>query len=183
VTSSESRSESRDLPDIDRLEVPLVPTRGPLARNWDRLDPIDRAIATIMERVGIRLLRYSLAIVFIWFGGLKLFDMSPADELVRATVYWMPFEVFFPILGIWEILIGLFMLYRPTIRIAIFLLFLQMPGTALPLFLLPEVTFTHFPLGLTLEGQYIIKNLTLVAAALVVGGTARLRSVNERRLI
>lgn len=177
-------SDSRmDIDPVDPLEVPLVPKRGPIGRNWHRLDPIDRAIATVMEHVGIRLLRFSLAIVFIWFGGLKLVGMSPAEDLVRATVYWMPFEIFFPILGVWEMLIGLFMLYRPTIRVSIFLLLLQMPGTALPLVLLPNVTFTHFPLGLTLEGQYIIKNLTLVAAALVVGGTARLRSVNAERLI
>jgi hypothetical protein len=52
----------------------------------------------------------------------------------------------------------------------------------LPLVLLPEVTFSSFPFGLTLEGQYIIKNLTLIAAALVVGGTARSRSRHEGRL-
>lgn len=168
---------------VPDAEIPFVPRRGPIARRWDQLDPIDRAIATLMERFGVRTLRVSLGVVFIWFGGLKLVDMSPADELVRATVTWMPFELFFPILGVWEVAIGVFMLYRPTIRIAIFLLFLQMPGTALPLFLLPEVTFNSFPFGLTLEGQYIIKNLTLVAAALVVGGTARVRSVDGHRLM
>lgn len=150
---------------------------------WHRLDRIDRAITSFMDRVGIRVLRVSLAIVFVWFGALKLFDMSPADDLVRATVYWMPFEVFFPILGAWEVLIGAFLLYRPTIRLAILLLLLQMPGTALPLVLLPEVTFTSFPFGLTLEGQYIIKNLTLVAAAMVVGGTARVRSSERDKMM
>ena len=101
---------------------------------------------------------------------------------MRATVYWIPGDVFLPILGVWEVLIGLFMLYRPALRIAIALLFLQMPGTVLPLFLLPEVTFTSIPFGLTLEGQYIIKNLALVSAALVVGGTAR-RPDRERDLL
>ncbi|MFT5623099.1 MAG: putative membrane protein YkgB, partial [Bacteroidia bacterium] len=52
-------------------------------------------------------------------------------------------------------------------------LFVQMPGTFLPLVLLPEVCFTQFPLGLTLEGQYIIKNLILISAALVIGGQVR----------
>lgn len=167
----------------DDLDVPYVPARGPIARNWDRLDPIDRAIASFMDRIGIRLLRYSLAVVFIWFGALKLVDMSPAHDLVRDTVTWMPFDIFYPILGAWEVLIGLCLLYRPAIRVAILLLFLQMPGTALPLFVLPEVTFTQFPFGLTLEGQYIIKNLTLVAAAIVVGGTARVRSRDRDRLM
>ena len=137
-------------------------------------DRIDRAIAGWMQRNGIRLLRYSLGIVFIWFGALKFFDgLSPAESLVRRTVYWIDPDLFIPILGGWEVLIGLGLLYRPAIRVAIFLLFAQMPGTMLPLVLLPDVCFTVMPVGLTLEGQYIIKNLVLISAALVVGGTVR----------
>ena len=48
-----------------------------------------------------------------------------------------------------------------------------MPGTFLPLVLFPEVCFTNFPFGLTLEGQYIVKNLIIISAALVVGSTVR----------
>jgi len=121
----------------------------------------------------MRLLRYSLGIVFIWFGLLKPLGVSPAAELVERTVYWFPPDVFVPILGWWEVAIGACMLWRPLIRVSIFLLLLQMPGTMLPLFLLPDVCFTHVPWALTLEGQYIVKNLTLVSAALVVGGTVR----------
>ena len=63
---------------------------------------------------------------------------------------------------------------RPLIRVAIFLLFLQMPGTFLPLVLLPHTCFEKIPWLPTLEGrQYIIKNLVLISAALVVGGTVR----------
>jgi len=69
-------------------------------------------------------------------------------------------------------------LIRPLIRLGIFLLFLQMSGTILPLFILPEVCFKHIPFVLTLEGQYIIKNLILISAAIVVGGTVR--SSSER---
>jgi len=168
---------------VDSHTPPKDQSHGLIARSWRRLDPLDQTIASFMDRVGVRLLRISLAVVFIWFGGLKLIGMSPAADLVRATVYWMPFEVFFPILGVWEVAIGVFLLYRPTIRIAILLLFLQMPGTALPLVILPDVVFTQFPFGLTLEGQYIIKNLALVSAALVIGGTARVRSHDSDRLM
>jgi hypothetical protein len=69
--------------------------------------------------------------------------------------------------------IGVGLLHRKLIRPALLLLFLQMPGTALPLVLLPKVCWTHFPYAPTLEGQYIIKNLVLISAALVVGGTVR----------
>ena len=140
----------------------------------EAVDKIDRRIAGWMERHGLLLLRLSLGVIFIWFGGLKLFPgLSPAEALVKATVYWFPPDVFFPILGVWEVLIGVGLLFHPLVRFALFLLFLQMPGTMLPLFILPEECFTLFPFGLTLEGQYIIKNLVLISSAIVVGGTVR----------
>lgn len=148
-------------------------------RNFDRFDA---ALSAWMEKWGMRLLRYSLAVVFIWFGILKPIGVSPASELVERTVYWFPPDIFIPILGWWEVLIGICMIWRPLIRVSIFLLLLQMPGTMLPLFLLPEVCFTHVPWGLTLEGQYIIKNLALVSAALVVGGTVRREDDAHHRL-
>ena len=126
-----------------------------------------------MYRYGRILLRYSLAIIFIWFGLLKPFGLSPAADLVAKTVYFMPSEIFIPILGWWEVLIGVCLLWRPLIRIAILLLYLQMGGTFLPLVLLPEVCFTQFPFALTLEGQYIIKNLLIISSGLVIGGSVR----------
>ena len=134
---------------------------------------IDPVIAGWMNRHGHFFLRVSMGVVFIWFGALKFRGISPANELVAQTVYWFPPEVFIPVLGAWEALIGICLLIRPLIRVAIFLLLLQMPGTMLPLVLLPQVCFTQFPFGLTMEGQYIIKNLVLISAAIVIGGTVR----------
>lgn len=142
-------------------------------------DTLDRAISARMERLGIPLLRWSLGIVFIWFGALKPFGMSPAQDLVANTVYFVDPDWFVPFLGWWEVAIGVGLLVRPLIRPAIFLLFLQMPGTFLPLVLLPEVCFTAAPIGLTMEGQYIIKNLILIAGALVIGGTVRKHDSGE----
>lgn len=147
-----------------------------------RLDAIDRRIAGWMQRYGMRFLRVSLAVIFIWFGILKPLGMSPAEHLVRNTVYWFDPDIFVPILGMWEVAIGVGLLFRPLLRFAILLLFLQMPGTFLPLVLLPSVCFTRIPFGLTLEGQYIIKNLILIAAALVVGGTVRQQTTENRKL-
>jgi uncharacterized membrane protein YkgB len=146
------------------------------------LGPLDRRIAGWMRRYGYVILRVALALVFIWYGILKPFGLSPAAELVRRTVYFVPPDLFIPILGWWEVAIGVGLLYRPLNRMAIFLLFLQMPGTLLPLVLLPEVCFTHVPWGLTLEGQYIVKNAVLIGAALVVGGRVRERSTADARL-
>ena len=146
-----------------------------------KFDQIDTVIAGWMSRNGIRMLRWSLGVIFVWFGALKTVGMSPAQELVARTVYWFPPEMFIPILGWWEVVIGLGLIIRPLARVAIALLFLQMPGTFLPLILLPEVCFTSIPFGLTIEGQYIIKNLVLISAAIVVGGTVR-DPGHERRL-
>lgn len=138
------------------------------------LDRADRRIATWMAAHGPTLLRYALGVVFVWFGALKLFaGASPAEDLVKRTVYWFDPGWFFPFLGVWEVAIGLGLLVRPLIRLAVLLLLLQMPGTFLPLVVVPEACWEAFPFVLTLEGQYIIKNLVLIAAALVVGGTVR----------
>lgn len=134
---------------------------------------IDYRIADWMAKYCFFFLRISIAIIFIWFGLLKPLGLSPEADLVKRTVYWIPPEFFLPVLGLWEVSIGVCMLFRPLIRIAILCLFFQLPGTLLPLFLLPEVCFTQPPYGLTLEGQYIIKNLFLVSAALAVGSTVR----------
>ncbi|PSQ81339.1 MAG: hypothetical protein BRD46_02390 [Bacteroidetes bacterium QS_8_68_15] len=148
----------------------------------ERFEQIDRTISGVMRRYGVRVLRYTLAVVFIWFGLLKPLGLSPAEELVKRTVYFLPADVFFPILGWWEVAIGVALLFRPLVRLALFLLFAQMVGTFLPLVVLPEVCFTHVPYALTTEGQYIVKNLVLIGAALVVGGTVREQSAPERRL-
>ncbi len=139
----------------------------------ERLDAIDATITTLMDRWSVPTLRAAVGIVFIWFGALKVLGVSPAADLVAATVYIVPPDMFVPILGVWEVLIGLCLLYRPLIRVGILLLALQLPGTFLPIVLLPEVVFVAFPYGLTVEGQYIVKNLVIIGAALVIGSTVR----------
>ncbi|HKL29818.1 MAG TPA: hypothetical protein VJ898_11210 [Natrialbaceae archaeon] len=146
---------------------------GRLGRWIGEFDRIDRKISATMARFGMPIVRIGIGVVFVWFGALKVIGISPAAELVEETVYFFPPEVFVPVLGVWEMLIGLCLVYRPLIRVGIFLLFLQMPGTFLPVVLLPDVVFTEFPYGLTVEGQYIVKNLVIIGAALVVGGTVR----------
>ena len=143
-------------------------------KNIKTYDELDIFITKFMSKWGITFLRYSLGVIYIWFGILKPFGLSPAQELVENTVYWFDNpKTFVPILGWWEVIIGLTMCIKPLIRVSIFLLFIQMPGTFLPLILLPEVCFSNFPFGLTLEGQYIVKNLIIISAAIVVGSTVR----------
>ncbi len=121
------------------------------------------------------LVRIPMFIIFFWFGFLKIVDLSPAQELVQDTVYWMPFlsaEMWTYVIGLWEVLIGIFFLFKKTTLIAMLLLLIQMSGTFLPLVILPEITFQDSnPFLPTLEGQYIIKNIIIITAALIIGRT------------
>ncbi|MDC0210793.1 hypothetical protein OAJ91_03580 [Flavobacteriaceae bacterium] len=119
------------------------------------------------------LVRIPIFIIFFWFGFLKIIDLSPAQQLVKDTVYWMPFlsaESWTHVIGVWEVLIAICFLFKRTTLIAMILLFLQMSGTFLPLLILPEITFQNSnPFLPTLEGQYIIKNIIIITAALMIG--------------
>ncbi|VAW32789.1 FIG01041504: hypothetical protein [hydrothermal vent metagenome] len=139
-----------------------------------QFDHIDRKITHWMAQYGMTVLRIGLGIIFFWFGALKLVPgLSPAEALVRNTTYFVNPDWFLPILAIWEMAIGLGLILGKFMRLTLLLLFLQMPGTALPLLILPDAVWTQFPYGLTLEGQYIVKNLVLIGAGLVLGGTVR----------
>ena len=123
-----------------------------------------------MDKYGIDALRVALAIVFIWFGALKIVGMSPAQELVKKTVYWFSPGFFVPFLGYWEVIIGMGLLIKRLIPYTIIMLLIHMVGTFLPLIILRNVCFNVFPFCPTMEGQYIIKNLVLISGALAVSG-------------
>ena len=142
-------------------------------------DRVDIALTTWMAANGITILRLSLGLVFIWFGVLKFFPgKSPAQDLAADTIHQLTFG-FLPsgaavlILAIWESLIGLGLILGVYLRATLLLLWVQMIGTITPLFLFPELCFRQFPFVPTLEGQYIIKNVVLVSAGLVIGATVR----------
>lgn len=139
-----------------------------------RIDPIDRRLTRWLADYSIPILRVGLGIVFFWFGALKLFPgLSPAEDLVRDTIFFIDPDLFMPVLALWEMAIGLGLIFGKFMRLTLLLLFLQMPGTLLPLVILPDVTWQHIPYSPTVEGQYIIKNLVLIGAGLVLGATVR----------
>jgi uncharacterized membrane protein YkgB len=143
------------------------------------LEPIDIRLTTWMARHGITLTRVALGVVFLWFGAIKFVPgWSPAADLAARTIERITLgvvtpDIGLPLLAAWESLIGIGLLLGRFLRLTLLLLFVQMPGTMLPLILFPSETFVAFPYSPTMEGQYIIKNLVLVAAAIVVGATVR----------
>jgi uncharacterized membrane protein YphA (DoxX/SURF4 family) len=140
---------------------------------------IDVRITNWMSKYGLMLLRVSLGIVFVWFGVIKFVPgLSPADELATRTISTLTFglvqpDLSRPVLALWETLIGLGLITGLWMRVTLLLLFTQMLGTVTPLALFPAETWNIFPISPTLEGQYIIKNLVLVSAGLVIGATVR----------
>lgn len=134
-----------------------------------QLRAVDRAVFSWMQAYGDHCLRGSLALVFIWFGALKVVGMSPAADLVAQTVFWWDASWFLPVLGLAECAIGLCFLHPQTIRLGIALMACQMVGTFFPFVVLPQLTYTSTLLTPTMEGQYIVKNFVLIAAAIAIG--------------
>ena len=140
---------------------------------------LDQQLTEWMARYGVLLLRTSLGVVFFWFGVLKFFPgLSPAQDLAARTISVLTFglvpaSVSVPVLAGWECLIGLGLITGRFMRATLALLWLQMLGTITPLFFFPGEVFTRLPYAPTLEGQYIIKNLVLISAGLVIGATVR----------
>ena len=139
-----------------------------------QFEQLDTVVTRWMARYGVVLLRISVGVVFFWFGALKLIPgASPAEALIRDSLPFLPMSLFIPFLAIWEMVIGLGFVTGKFMRLTILLMFLQMGGAISPIFLNPAAVFVRFPFILTLEGQYIIKNIVLMSAAIVIGATVR----------
>lgn len=130
---------------------------------------LDIKIIHFVRKVSIPASRFGLFVIFFWFGMLKVIGLSPASGLVQQlfeqTIPWMPFPTFLILFGLFEMIIGMLFMIEGLERVVIPLLVIHMITTLGPLFLLPTVTWQRF-LVPTLEGQYIIKNIALVACAL-----------------
>jgi uncharacterized membrane protein YphA (DoxX/SURF4 family) len=148
-----------------------------MIRLYETYVRLDSRIRRWMGLHGITLLRISLGIIFLWFGALKFFSgLSPAQDLAIRTINkltfgFVPSHISILILATWESLIGLGLLTNTFMRATLFLLFLQMIGAGAPLVLFPHEAFAIIPIVPTLEGQYILKNLVLVSAGVVIGAT------------
>ena len=132
------------------------------------IQDIDVKLINFFKKISVPVARFGLFVIFFWFGFLKVIGLSPAMQLVQQlfeqTISFISFNNFIILFGLFECLIGILFIIRGFERIVIPMLFLHMVMTFLPLFILPEVTWSRF-LVPTLEGQYIIKNLVIIAAA------------------
>lgn len=126
-------------------------------------------------------LNYSVGLLFILFGVLKLAGETTLKGLLAETVLFIPLDLFLPLLAVWEILIGLCLIYRPLNRLGLYLFIPHILGTFAPIILVPEKVFTAR--GLTLEGHYILKNIVLVAAVVHTQGDYLLEDWNRLTML
>jgi uncharacterized membrane protein YkgB len=144
------------------------------------VDRVDRHVLPLLRRWSIPALRVSLGIVFVWFGVLKVADITPVADLVGDTVYWVNPDWFVPVLGVVEVIVGLGLIFNIGLRVVLALFVLQMVGTFLVLVILPDVAFLDGNLlKLSVEGEFVVKNLVLLSAGLVVASTIPERALVE----
>ncbi|MGB0403477.1 MAG: doxx family protein [Salibacteraceae bacterium] len=122
----------------------------------------------------LNFLRISIGVIYVWFGALKFFpSLSPAELLAEETIELLLFnqvEGHILILGLagWEVLLGIGLLINYKLRLLIPIMFVHMLCTVVPAIVAPDYVFTLFPFGLTLVGQYIVKNFVFVTSALLL---------------
>ena len=147
-----------------------------------RITQLDHLIISTSQRLYLPIARFAFFVIFFYFGFLKIVGLSPASPLAEAlttkTIGMEFFDILFFVLAIVECLIGILFLIPKATRIVIFLLFVHMTVVCSPLVLAPEHVWTSF-LVPNLEGQYIIKNIALVAIA--IGIAAHVTPLEKRR--
>ena len=136
-----------------------------------KIEKIDSKIITAAEKWSIPFGRLAIFVIYFWFGLLKVLSLSPANQLaaqlLERTLPSVSFETFIIAFGIFEMIIGILFLVRGMERLVIFLLALHLLTTIVPLFLVRTATWQAFFVP-TLEGQYIIKNILIIALALII---------------
>jgi uncharacterized membrane protein YkgB len=178
VVAGEDEPASRRLPTLISRQVYVREAAVHASRVGAR-EYHDRLIS-LLQRRSVTALRVALGLVFLWFGALKLFDSSPVAEILKHTYWFLPLKPFAAALGAWEVLIGVGLLVKRALRFTLVLVCLHLAGTFAALLLGPGLFFHEGnPLWLTVEGEFVMKNLVLVAAGLVVAGH-EVRPLGER---
>lgn len=111
-----------------------------------------------------KLLIYSLSLIFVVFGLLKMFNISPVKEIVQQTLFIFDYQIAFLLLGIMEVAIGMGLLFQKTRKLSALLIILHLTGIVLMSIITPSLTFSSSTI-LTFYGEFVLKNLVLMAVA------------------
>jgi uncharacterized membrane protein YkgB len=122
----------------------------------------------------ITMLRFSIGIIYLWFGVLKLFyGLSPAEQIASQTIHQLTFGLLpdhtaINILALWECALGVSLLICKWMKVVLIMMFTHMTFTFAPFLFFPQQTFMHLPYDFTLLGQYIMKNIIIISSGLVL---------------
>lgn len=128
------------------------------------------------EAVAPLIMRVALGVVFVWFGALKIANVTPVAKLVADTLAWVPVDpdVLLPALGAFEIVLGAMVVVGWQLRLVLTVLIAHLCGTFLVLVVLPQVAFERGnPLLLTTIGEFVVKNVVFIAAAVLLAAWPR----------
>jgi putative oxidoreductase len=138
-----------------------------------RLSTIDLNLRVALRSHGVTALRIALGIVFVWFGALKIVGHSPVIALIQTAFPFMPEPFFLRFLGVWEIAIGAGLISGIALRLTLVLFLAQMSGTLSAPLMAPSMFFAHGNLLLlTTQGEFVVKNIVLITAGLVIAAYA-----------
>lgn len=156
---------------VSSTDRPLSTTDRPIT-----LAEFERRVATFLRPFSLLLLRVSLGVVFIWFGALKVTSTSPVVDMVAGTVPWVDAAWFVPLLGVVEVVLGIALIAAHRMTAVSCILVAHLAGTFLVLLLQPHVAFQGGnPLLLTTEGEFVVKNIVLISAGLVLASRPHTR--------
>lgn len=126
-----------------------------------------RAIESIRSRpyYGLRL---SLSAVFFWFGFLKLINLSPVTAILRQSLPLLAHAPFLELLGLAEITIAIGLIIERWSRPAVLMMLAHLVCTFSLLIVAPHLIFAPFFPMLTMEGEFVFKNVVFIAAGLAL---------------
>ena len=157
---------------LTSISPTVVPIREPLDSRINALVfELDELLLELMRRWSITALRLALGSIFLWFGALKVFGTSPVAALIQETYHFMPVGGFVLFLGVWEVAIGIGIMMKRALRLMLILLAVHLTGTFTAIWFNPAIFFVRgVPFCLTVDGEFVIKNVVLITAALVIAG-------------
>ncbi|PIR25268.1 MAG: hypothetical protein COX62_07395 [Deltaproteobacteria bacterium CG_4_10_14_0_2_um_filter_43_8] len=141
---------------------------------------VDHTIIRSLSKYSHYIHRVSVGLFFIWMGLLKSLGYKTSTSLIAHTIYWGDPEFMVRFLGFWEIAIGVCLVVRPLVRLALLLLLVRLPGIMMAFILKADVCFYHFPFAPTLEDQFLIKDFIIFFAALAIASSLHEKSGPEK---
>lgn len=139
-----------------------------------RLKRFDEVFIDFIKPRSILFLRISIGLIYVLFGILKFFPQySPAEQLASDTISMMTLGIIsdslaLNLLAIVEVGIGFGLILGWRIKWIIWVTLWHMVCTFFPMLFIPDVAYSHSPISLSLVGQYILKNIIIIAALLTI---------------